>query len=197
MWLEKRSEPCHGITPIIHLFFSMKALGRILNSKGMIKTRAPDFLLLSSPSQLFHLHPGSFSMSSLGRGETSLTWFWVLSTYKWQAAKLEMESLNSAFNRSEEISAVGNSFYFSTKTGFQDDHFSRKQNWKPVQSLSQVRLFVTPWTAAHQVSLSITNSQSLLNLHAHHVSDAIQPSFPLSHPCPPAFSLSHHEGLFQ
>ena len=29
-----------------------------------------------------------------------------------------------------------------------------------VQSLSCVRLFVTPWTAAHQASLSITNSQS-------------------------------------
>ena len=33
-----------------------------------------------------------------------------------------------------------------------------------VQSLSHVRLFATPWTAAHQVSLSITNSQSLLKL---------------------------------
>ena len=33
-----------------------------------------------------------------------------------------------------------------------------------VQSLSHVRLFVTPWTAAHQASLSITNSQSLLTL---------------------------------
>ena len=31
-----------------------------------------------------------------------------------------------------------------------------------VQSLSCVRFFVTPWTAAHQASLSITNSQSLL-----------------------------------
>ena len=30
-----------------------------------------------------------------------------------------------------------------------------------VQSLSRVRLFVTPWTTAHQASLSITNSQSL------------------------------------
>ena len=29
-----------------------------------------------------------------------------------------------------------------------------------VQLLSHVRLFVTPWTAAHQASLSITNSQS-------------------------------------
>ena len=33
-----------------------------------------------------------------------------------------------------------------------------------VQSLSRVRLFVTPWTAACQASLSITNSQSLLKL---------------------------------
>ena len=31
-----------------------------------------------------------------------------------------------------------------------------------VQSLSHVQLFVTPWTAAHQASLSIINSQSSL-----------------------------------
>ena len=33
-----------------------------------------------------------------------------------------------------------------------------------VQSLSHVQLLVTPWTAAHQASLSITNSWSLLKL---------------------------------
>ena len=33
-----------------------------------------------------------------------------------------------------------------------------------VQLLSCVRLFVTPWIAAHQASLSITNSQSSLKL---------------------------------
>ena len=33
-----------------------------------------------------------------------------------------------------------------------------------VQLLSRVRLFVTPWTAACQASLSITNSWSLLRL---------------------------------
>ena len=33
-----------------------------------------------------------------------------------------------------------------------------------VQSLSHVKLFVTPWTAARQASLSITNSRSLLKL---------------------------------
>ena len=33
-----------------------------------------------------------------------------------------------------------------------------------VQSLSRLRLFATPWTAARQASLSITNSLSLLKL---------------------------------
>ena len=33
-----------------------------------------------------------------------------------------------------------------------------------VQSFSCIRLFVTPWTAAHQASLSITKSHSLLKL---------------------------------
>ena len=33
-----------------------------------------------------------------------------------------------------------------------------------LQSLSHAQLFVTPWTAAHQASLSFTISQSLLKL---------------------------------
>ena len=35
-------------------------------------------------------------------------------------------------------------------------------HFNSVQLLSHVRLFATPWTAAHQASLSITNSWSLL-----------------------------------
>ena len=44
--------------------------------------------------------------------------------------------------------------------------FGRKTmtNLNSVQSLSCVRLFATPWTVAHQASLSITNSWSLLKL---------------------------------
>ena len=38
------------------------------------------------------------------------------------------------------------------------------QWFSSVQSLSRGRLFVTPWTGAHQASLSITNSRSLLKL---------------------------------
>ena len=38
------------------------------------------------------------------------------------------------------------------------------QRISSVQSLSPVRLFATPWTAAHQALLSITNSQRLSKL---------------------------------
>ena len=38
------------------------------------------------------------------------------------------------------------------------------KGFSSVQSLSRVRLFATPWTAARQTSLFITNSQSLLKL---------------------------------
>ena len=36
--------------------------------------------------------------------------------------------------------------------------------FRSVQSLSRVRLFVTPWMATHQASLSITNTRSALRL---------------------------------
>ena len=61
-----------------------------------------------------------------------------------------------------------------------------------VQSLSHAPLFVTPWTAARQASLSLTISRSLLSLIVHWVSDAIQPSHPPLSPSPPAFSLCQH-----
>ena len=52
-----------------------------------------------------------------------------------------------------------------------------------VQSLSQVRLFATPWTAARQASLSITNSRSLLKLMS---IELVMPSnhLTLCHPLP-------------
>ena len=40
----------------------------------------------------------------------------------------------------------------------------RSVQFSSVQSLSPVRLFATPWIAAHQASLSITNSRSSLRL---------------------------------
>ena len=65
---------------------------------------------------------------------------------------------------------------------------SPRQNnqFSSVQSLSHIRLFVTPWTAAHQASLSITNSWSLLKLMS---LESVMPSnhFIL---CPPLLFLS-------
>ena len=63
------------------------------------------------------------------------------------------------------------------------------------QSLSRVRLFATPRIAARRASLSIANSRS--SLHVHRVTDAIQPSHPLSSPSPPAPNPSQHQSLFQ
>ena len=50
-----------------------------------------------------------------------------------------------------------------------------------VQSLSLVQLFATPWTAAPQASLSITNSQSLLKLMS---IESVMPSSHLILCCP-------------
>ena len=65
-----------------------------------------------------------------------------------------------------------------------------------VQSFSYVWLFVTPWTAAHQASLSFIISRSLLKLMS------IESMMPSNHlillsPSPPALSLSQHQSLFQ
>ena len=59
-----------------------------------------------------------------------------------------------------------------------------------------VRLFETPWTAAHQASLSYTISQSLLKLMSN---ESVMPTshLILLSPSPPAFNLSQHQGLFQ
>ena len=55
-----------------------------------------------------------------------------------------------------------------SQTGLKQNHSTRSlfnlPQFNSVQSLSDVRLFVTPWTAACQSSLSITNSWSLLKL---------------------------------
>ena len=50
-----------------------------------------------------------------------------------------------------------------------------KDIFSSVQLLSHVQLFVTPWTAAYQASLSITNSPEITQTHVHWVGDAIQP----------------------
>ena len=78
-------------------------------------------------------------------------------------------------------------------------HYSKVIIWiilSSVQSLSHVRLFVTPWTAICQASLPITNSWSLPKLLS---IELVMPSnhFILPSPSPPALNLSQHQGLFK
>ena len=52
---------------------------------------------------------------------------------------------------------------------------------------------VTPWTVAHQASVSLTQSYSLLKLIS---IEFVMPSHPLSSTSPHAFKLPQHQGLF-
>ena len=71
----------------------------------------------------------------------------------------------------------------------QESKKERKKEWfSSVQSLSQVRLFASPWTAARQASLSITNSE-FAQTHVHSFSDAIQRYHPLLFPSPPTLNF--------
>ena len=67
-----------------------------------------------------------------------------------------------------------------------------------VRLLSRVQLFQTPWTAAHQASLSITNSWSPPKPMS---IESVMPSSHLILCCSsassPALNLSQHQGLFQ
>ena len=66
-----------------------------------------------------------------------------------------------------------------------------------IQLLSCVRLFATPWTAAHEASLFIANNPESTQTHGHWVSNAIQPPHPLSSASPHALNLSQHQGLYK
>ena len=58
-----------------------------------------------------------------------------------------------------------------------------KVQFSSFQSLSRVRLFVTPWIAARQASLSVHHQlPEFTQTHVHRVGDAIQPSHPLLSP---------------
>ena len=86
-----------------------------------------------------------------------------------------------------------------TKNKTNPSSFSREDcflQFSSVQSLSRVQLFATPWTAAHQASPSIPNSQSLLKLMS---IESVVPSnhLILCRPLLPAFNLSQYHGLFK
>ena len=62
-----------------------------------------------------------------------------------------------------------------------------------VQSLSHVRLFKTPWTAAHQDFPIPHYHLEFAQTHVHWLGGAIQPSHPLLLLSPPALNFSQHQ----
>ena len=111
----------------------------------------------------------------------------------WLKKKLELHLV--AFCYTSELS-----FLHGAPVTFSGEWCKKSKTWAAgvfiVQFSSVTQLCLTlcdPWTAAHQASLSITSSQSLLKLMS--VDDAIQPSHPLFSSSP-VFNLSQHQGLF-
>ena len=100
--------------------------------------------LFSTPWTIAHQAPlfmGIFQARVIGRWRSHRTRLW--GNYSLGSSSRPVSQLN----------------FFLCQTLFPDS-FHRYQ-FSSVQSLSHVWLFATPWTAAHQASLSITNSWSL------------------------------------
>ena len=109
--------------------------------------------LESMVSQSWSLSPISLNVqppSTLFSVSMSFVWFGFDSTYKWN-------NKNILFLQTEHLYTYEHAY---THGGHELVTFQ----FRSIQSLSCVQLLVTPWTAACQASLSITNSWSLLNL---------------------------------
>ena len=77
---------------------------------------------------------------------------------------------------------------------------SRCLLWKSVQFISFTQSCLTLWDSVNCITPGFPVHHQLLELsqtHVHWVSDAIQPSHPLSSPSPLGFNLSQHQGLFK
>ena len=69
-----------------------------------------------------------------------------------------------------------------------------------VQFSSVAQSCPTPWDPMNCSTTGLPAHHQLpefIRTHAHWVGDAIQPSHPLSSPCPPAFNLYQHQGPFK
>ena len=77
-----------------------------------------------------------------------------------------------------------------------------KAGWSQYWSVSQFSLSVVSNSLQpmdySKPGLSVHYQlQELTQTHVHQADDTIQPSHPLSSPCPPTFNLSQHQGLIQ
>ena len=67
-----------------------------------------------------------------------------------------------------------------------------------ILTLNRVQLFANLWTDCSTPGFPVLHHlPEFAQTHVHWISDAIQPTHPLSPPSPSAFSLSQHQDLFQ
>ena len=76
----------------------------------------------------------------------------------------------------------------------------KSANWSYVQFSSVAQSYLTLCDPMNRSTLGLPVHHQLpesTQTHVHRVGDAIQPSYPLLSPSPPALNLSQHQGLFQ
>ena len=71
------------------------------------------------------------------------------------------------------------------------------KEFSSVQSLSHIWLFCDPMDCSTPGLPVHHQLPEFTQAYVHWVCDAIQPSYPLSSPSPPALNLFHHQGLFK
>ena len=88
------------------------------------------------------------------------------------------------------IFIIGSNSNFTLRESPKPFQFSSVQSRSRVQLCNPMDCSMPGFPVHHQLL-------ELAQTHIHRVSDAIQPSHPLSSPSPPAFNFSQHQGLFQ
>ena len=101
--------------------------------------------------------------------------------------------LNSSYERDwwvpsdEKVTVTWGDWWCEFQNGFSSVQF----NSSACLTLCDLMNCSTPGFPVHHQFPESTQT------HVHRIGDDIQPSHPLSPPCPPAFSPSQHQGLFQ
>ena len=103
--------------------------------------------------------------------------------------RIAMSSLHNIF-KSRDIPLPTKGLY-GQSYGFSSSHQSVSSVTQSCLSLCNPMNCSMPGFPGHHQLPELTQT------HTHRVSDAIQPSHPLSSPSPPAFNLSQNQGLFQ
>ena len=138
---------------------------------------------LTLHSLLFYIQPVSFVVRTQR--------YWVVTIFRiliLRQIAITMKQAEGYWKDSQCCLKFGVISHFIPR--FQKQAIQLHVQFSSVQSLSHVQLFATPWSAAHQASLSVTNSRSSLRL------TSIESVMPSSHlilcrPLPLLPSYSH------